>query len=133
MTDSNNDKMILELVVCSKCGNPYMRKKGDDDKELICENCIKLEDRKRMLAIEVFDNVIEVENEMEKCINEMKSQLNVHKAQFNKKFFLENIKNRSQALLKSIELIEKINETNNEKYIEEYKKLFENLKKTQPS
>ncbi|MHA1802949.1 MAG: hypothetical protein ACTSU4_00270 [Promethearchaeota archaeon] len=130
MSDPKNNKMILELVVCSKCGNPYMKKKDEEEKELICENCIKLEERKRKLAIEVFDNVIEVENEMEKCINEMKNQLNIAKAQFNKKYFLENIKKRSQTLLKSIELIEKINETNDEKYLEEYKKLFlEKLKK----
>lgn len=127
--EPENDKMVLELVACSKCGNPFMRKKGQEGKELICDNCIKLEERKRKLALEVFDNVIVVENEMEQCINEMKSQLNIQKSQFNKKYFLENIKKRSQTLLKSIELIEKINETNEESYIEEYKKLFERLKK----
>ncbi|MHA1724126.1 MAG: hypothetical protein ACTSXH_04695 [Promethearchaeota archaeon] len=130
MSDPKNNKMILELVVCSKCGNPYMRRKDDEEKELICDNCIKLEERKRILALEMFDNIIEVENEMEACINEMKSQLNIAKAQFNKKYFLENIKKRSQTLLNSIELIEKINETNDETYLQEYKKLFlEELKK----
>jgi len=43
--------------------------------------------------------------------------------------YYEKIKNHSDILTKSVELLEKIEETNEEKYIEEYKKLFDKLKK----
>ena len=76
----------------------------------------------------VFDRVIEVENKMENSINEMKSQLNVAKGTFNKQFFLKQIKRRADTLKKSIELIEKIDDTNDEKFIEDYINLFEKLK-----
>ncbi|TXT62885.1 MAG: hypothetical protein BAJALOKI3v1_480028 [Promethearchaeota archaeon] len=126
--NENGSKLSLELIPCSRCGNPFFRdpnSEGDD----VCENCIKLEQRKRQLQLGVFDKVIEVENAMEQSINEMKNQLTVSRGKFNKDFFLKKIKNRSQALNKSIELIEKIEETNDEKYIEEYKALFEEMKK----
>jgi hypothetical protein len=77
----------------------------------------------------VFDKVIEVENKMEDSINEMKSQLNVAKGTFNKQFFLKQIKRRAEALKKSIELVEKIEETNDEEFIEDYVNLFEKLKR----
>ena len=133
MKDSNNDKnkLVVELKPCSRCGNPFMIKKGraDQTDELICDNCIQLEKRKRELQMTVFDEVIEVENKMEESIKEMKDQLTMTKGQFNKQFFLDKIKNRANALKKSIDLIEKIEETNDEKYIDEYKNLFHKLKK----
>ena len=43
--------------------------------------------------------------------------------------FLNEIKKRAEVLNKSIELIEKIEATNEEKYIDDYKKLFEKIKK----
>ena len=77
----------------------------------------------------VFDKVIEVENKMEDSINEMKSVLNVAKGKFNKQFFLKQIKQRAETLKKSIELVEKIEATNDEKFFEEYVSLFEKIKK----
>ncbi|TXT54726.1 MAG: hypothetical protein BAJALOKI1v1_2120006 [Promethearchaeota archaeon] len=132
MVDEKNDnknksKLLLELINCSKCGNPFMREPGEEDKT-ICENCIKLEQRKRELQLGLFDKVIEMENRMEQSINEMKNQLKVARGQFNKDFFLNKIKKRSEALKKSIELVEKIEETNDEKYLEDYKKLFNKMK-----
>jgi uncharacterized Zn finger protein (UPF0148 family) len=126
-SEENDSKLLLELVACSRCGNPYM--KSPDDEDIVCENCIKLEKRKRKLQLGVFDKVIEVENKMEASIKEMKDQLTISKSKFNKQFFLDKIKKRSDALRKSIELIEKIEESNDEKYIEEYKDLFEKMKR----
>jgi len=126
--ENDKSKLSLELIPCSRCGNPFFRNPQAEG-EIVCENCIKLEERKRQLQLGVFDKVIEVENAMEESINEMKNQLTVSRGKFNKEFFLSKIKNRSQALSKSIELIEKIEETNDEKYIEEYKALFEKMKK----
>ena len=133
MPEENNKDTSLEnlaLKPCDRCGNPFMVKAGQyaEGDELVCDNCIKLEQRKRRLQIGVFENVIKVENEMEKSINEMKNQLQVNRSQFNKSFFLDKIKRRASALQKSINLIEKIEETNDEKYVDEYKKLFENMK-----
>jgi hypothetical protein len=88
---NNNEKneFVLELKSCERCGNPFMVKRAEfkNDQELVCENCIKLEQRKKELMLGVFDKVIEVENKMEASINEMKSQLNVAKGTFNKQFF----------------------------------------------
>jgi hypothetical protein len=123
----DDSKLLLELVACSKCGNPFM--KSPDEEEFVCENCIKLDKRKRELQLGVFDKVIEVENKMEDSINEMKNQLTLAKGKFNKDFFFEKIKRRSEALKESIELIEKIEESNDEEYIEKYKSLFEKMKK----
>ena len=130
MPDPNDKdpKLLLKLTPCIKCGNPFMINKGDDPSEFICDNCKILDQRKRELQVGVFDNVIKVENDMEASINEMKSQLNVNKGQFNKQFFLEKIKKRAVTLAKSIDLIEKIEETKDEKYIDEYKDLFNKLK-----
>jgi hypothetical protein len=129
--NDNKSKLILELAACSQCGNPFMVSKGKKDSsvDLVCDNCVKLEQRKRELMLGVFEKVIEVENKMEHSINEMKAQLNISKGTFNKQFFLNHIKKRADTLKKSIELIEKIDGTNEEKYIDEYKKLFEKLKK----
>jgi len=131
MENENNDgseksKLLLELVNCSKCGNPFMRKPGEQ--KTICDNCIQLEKRKRELQLGLFDKVLEVENKMEQSINEMKDQLKLARSQFNKEFFLNKIKRRSDALKKSIELVEKIEETNDEKYLDDYKKLFNKMK-----
>jgi uncharacterized Zn finger protein (UPF0148 family) len=127
----NNDKEMPVLVLkpCSRCGNPFMVKKGENLTELVCENCIKLEQRKRELQLGVFEKVIEVESEMEHSIKEMSNSLTASKGSFNKEFYLNQIKKRAEALWKSIELIGKIEDTNEEKYIDEYKVFFENLKK----
>ena len=44
-------------------------------------------------------------------------------------FGIKNVITTSNTLKRSVELIKKIEETNDEKYIEEYKKLFEEMKK----
>ena len=130
MPDSDDNKLVLELVPCSRCGNPFMIKKGGEKSEkLDCDNCIKLEQRKRKLQLGVFEKIIEVESEMENSIKEMTNTLTVSKGSFNKEFFLNQIKKRAEALWKSIELIGKIEDTNEEKYIDEYKEFFEKLKK----
>ena len=125
---SDKDMPVLELKPCSRCGNPFLVNKDEDLKTIVCENCIKLEQRKRELQLGVFDKVIEVENKMEASINEMKNALTLSKGTFNKQFYMDKIKKRAEALWKSIELIEKIEETKEEKYIDEYKDMFEKLK-----
>ena len=127
--NDEKSKLIVELKNCIRCNNPFMIKKGEELAELVCDNCIKLEQRKRELQLGVFDQVIEVENKMENSIKEMKNELTVAKGSFNKQFFLEKIKRRAQCLQKSIDLIEKIEDTNDEKYIDEYKDLFNQMKK----
>lgn len=127
--DDEKSKLIVELKNCIRCNNPFMVKKGEELTELVCENCIKLAQRKRELQIGVFNQVIEVENKMEDSIKEMKNELTVAKGTFNKQFFLDKIKKRAQCLQKSIELIEKIEDTNDEKFIDEYKDLFTQMKK----
>lgn len=130
MPENNGpSKLIVELKSCSKCGNAFMVKKGENLADLVCENCVKLEQIKRELQIGVFENVMEENIKMEDSINEMRNQLKVHKSTFNKQFFVDQIKKRSQALIKSIELIEKIEESNDEIYIDEYKKLFLQMKR----
>ncbi|MBN1216346.1 MAG: hypothetical protein JXA99_13005 [Candidatus Lokiarchaeota archaeon] len=125
MPDSNNNnlKLFLELVPCLRCGNPFMRSPGK--KEDICENCIKLEIRKKQLEKEISD----VQHKIEDKINNFKIELTDQEKTYNKDYFLERIKYGSAALKKSIELLKKIEETNDEKYIEEYQKLFEEIKK----
>ncbi|MFW9896375.1 MAG: Trm112 family protein [Candidatus Thorarchaeota archaeon] len=135
MPDSNSDKLLLELVACDRCKNPFMMNKGDklrmqeNNQEIICENCIKLEIRKKQLELGVLNDVIESQKEIEASILEVKDKIDISKAEFNKQQFLEKIKKRSQALTKSIELLQRIDETNEEKYIDDYKKLFEKLKR----
>ena len=129
MPQNDENKLILELKPCSRCGNPFMVKIGLDLTELVCENCIKLEERKRELQIGVFKEVVKVENKMEDSIKEMTNSLSLSKGTFNKQFFLDEIKKRAEVLKKSIELVEKIEATNEEKFIDEYRKLFENMKK----
>ena len=126
MTDK--DMPVLELKPCSRCGNPFLVNKDEDLKKIVCENCIKLDQRKRELQLGVFDKVIEEENKMKASINEMKNTLTLSKGEFNKQFYMNKIKKRAEALWKSIELIEKIEETQEEKYIDKYKEMFEKLK-----
>ena len=134
MPDSNADKLLLELVACDRCKNPFMMKKGEklrkqeNNEEIVCENCVKLEERKKKLELGVLNNVIESHKIIEASILEVKDKIDISKAEFNKQQFLEKIKKRSQALTKSIELLQKIDESNEEKYIEDYKILFEKLK-----
>ena len=125
MPESNDEKLIVALVVCSRCGNPFMIKKGQKKTgNLICDNCIKLEQRKKQLT----DSVKESQKDIENSIKGYKSSLRVAKSQKIKQIYFEKIKNTSDVLNKSVELLKKIEETNNEKYIEEYKKLFDQMK-----
>ncbi|MFW9822195.1 MAG: Trm112 family protein [Candidatus Thorarchaeota archaeon] len=135
MPDSNSDKLLLELVACDRCKNPFMMNKGDklklqeNNQEIVCENCIKLEMRKKQLELGVINNVIESQKEIEASILEIKDKIDISKAEFNKQQFLERIKKKSEVLTKSIELLQKIDESHDEKYIDQYKKLFEKLKR----
>jgi len=126
MPDSNNDKFVLKLVPCTRCGNPFMVK-SDQSKssEIICENCIKLEQRKKQLA----SSVIESQNEIKSSIKEYEEKIQFEESQDQKKIFYDKIKQQSEILTRSIELLNRIEETNDEKYIEEYKQLFDKLKK----
>ncbi|MGV9171738.1 MAG: hypothetical protein ACOC44_01050 [Promethearchaeia archaeon] len=127
--DKKNSKLQVKLVTCQRCGNAFMKEKDSDPNDLICDNCKELAKRKKELQIEVMDNVIDVENKMEDSIREMKDQLKLTKGKFNKQFFMDKIKSRAASLSKSIELLEKIEETNDEKYFEEYRNLFSKIKK----
>jgi uncharacterized Zn finger protein (UPF0148 family) len=120
-----NDKLIVALVECSRCGNPFMIKKGQKKSgELICDNCIKLEQRKKQLA----DSVIESQKNLENSIKGYKSSLRIAKSQQIKQLYFDKLKKTSTVLNNSVELLKKIEETNDEKYIEQYKKLFEKMK-----
>jgi hypothetical protein len=120
--------LLGELVVCSRCKNPFMGK-PIEGQELVCDNCIKLEKRKKELELGVLDNVIESNKQMDKCIIKMKDCLSVEEKQYSKQDFLNSIKKRAKTLTKSIDLLEKIDETQDEKYIDEYKSLFEKMKR----
>ena len=65
---------------------------------------------------------------MQISIEEMKNALKLVKSQYRKDLYKEKIKKKSESLTKSVELLQKIRETNDERYIDEYKKLFEKLK-----
>ena len=126
MPDSDNDKFVLKLVPCSRCGNPFMIKNGQKSSgEIICDNCIKLEQRKKQLA----SSVLESQKEIKTSIKEYENQLESADSQDTKKAYYEKIKKQSEILTKSVELLKKIEETNDEKYIEEFKRLFEKMKK----
>lgn len=125
MPDSEDNKLIVKLVSCSRCGNAFMIQKGQKKSdELVCDNCLKLEERKRILS----ESVEESQKELERNIKEYKNQLRSAKSQQIKQMYFDKIKERSAALSTSVELLKKIRETNDEKYIEEYKKLFEKMK-----
>lgn len=130
MPDSRDGKLDLKLVPCSRCKNPFLipRKKIDEKKELVCDNCIKIDQRKRDLQKNVMENMIKVENQMEQSVVFMKNQLIEKESSFNKQYFMDQIKKRAKMLSKSIELLEKIEDTNDEKYIKEYVDLFEKMK-----
>jgi hypothetical protein len=131
---SNSDKLVLELVACDRCKNPFMMNKGEklmkqkNHEEIVCENCIKLEERKKKLELGVINNVIESQKEIEVSILEVKDNIDISRAKFNKQQFLEKIKKKAKALTKSVELLQKIDESNEEKFIDEYKKLFDKLR-----
>jgi hypothetical protein len=93
--------------------------------ELVCDNCIKLELRKKQLS----NSVLDVQKDIESSIKDFKNQLRLAKSQKTKEMYFDKIKNRSKLLSRSVELLKKIDETNDEKYIDEYKRLFELLKK----
>ena len=124
MPDSNADKLLLELAACSRCKNPFMMNKGEklrkqeNNEEIVCDNCIKLEERKKQLELGVIENVIESHKEIEASILEVKDKIDLSKTKFNKQQFLERIKRRSQALTKSIELLQRIDESNEEVTVE---------------
>lgn len=126
--NEKKSNLLGELVVCSRCKNPFMGKQIEGQ-ELVCDNCIKLEARKKELELGVLDNVIESNKHMDESIIEMKNSLTVDKAKFSKQDYLQKIKRRSQTLTASIDLLEKIDETQDEKYIDEYKSLFEKMKR----
>ncbi|MFW9951098.1 MAG: hypothetical protein ACFFKA_13350 [Candidatus Thorarchaeota archaeon] len=122
----NNEKMILKLVACSRCGNPFMIKKGHKSTDkLICDNCIKLEERIRLLT----NSVIETQKVIEIDLKNFKNSLRLARSQQIKQKYFDKIKHSSDVLSKSIELIQKIKETSDEKYIDEYKFLFDQMKK----
>ena len=131
MPDTNADKLVLELVACDRCKNPFMMQKGEKirkqerNEEIVCENCIKLEQRKIQLA----SSVVKSQEKIKSSIKEFKHQLELEKSQDKKNIYYEKIKKQSEILTKSVELLKKIEETNDEKYIEQYKKLFEKLKR----
>jgi uncharacterized Zn finger protein (UPF0148 family) len=121
-----DDKLILELVACSRCGNPFMVKKGQkSSSELVCNNCIKLEVRKKQLA----NSVIESQKEIETSLKNLKNSLRLAKSQQIKQKYFDKIKQTSEILSKSIKLLHKIEETKDEKYIDEYKSLFDLMRK----
>jgi hypothetical protein len=125
MPDSKDNKLIVKLVACSRCGNAFMiNATKKESKSIVCDNCIKLEQRKKLLS----DSLIQSQKETESNIKEFKHQLRDAKSQQIKQLYFDKIKEESDYLSKSIELLKKIEETNDEKYIEEYKKLFEKLK-----
>lgn len=126
MPDSNDNKLIVKLISCSLCGNPFMVKKGQNEsKDLVCDNCIKLQAKKK----ELIDSVISSQKEIKTSIKEMENQAGISESVKKKQEYLESIKTRSEILTKSIELLKKIEETNDQKYIDEYKNLFDKLKK----
>jgi hypothetical protein len=128
--NEKKSNLLGELVVCSRCKNPFMGK-PIEGQELVCDNCIKLEERKKELELGVLDNVIESNKQMDKCIIKMKDCLSVEEKQYSKQDYLNSIKKRAQTLTKSIDLLEKIDETQDEAYIEEYKKMFLDMRKEQ--
>jgi len=126
MPDPNEDKLVVALVACSRCGNAFMIKKGQKKTDhLVCDNCLRLEQRKKQLS----DSVKESQKEIESSIKGYKNSLRVAKSQKIKQLYFDKIKKTSNTLNNSVELLKKIEETNDEKYIEEFKKLFDEMKK----
>ncbi len=135
MPNSNTDKLgSMELISCDRCKNAFMMKRDEklkkqqDNEEIVCENCIKLEERKKQLELGVLNRVIESQKEIEASIKEVKEEFDISKSVFNKQEYLEKIKKNAVSLTKSIELLQKIDESSEKKFIDEYKKLFEKMK-----
>ena len=124
----------MELISCDRCKNPFMMKRDEklkkqqDNEEIVCENCIKLEKRKKQLELGVLNRVIESQKEIEASIKEIKEEYDTSRPLFNKQQYLEKIKKKAISLTKSIELLQKIDESKEEKFIDDYKKLFEKMK-----
>lgn len=131
MPDTDADKLVLELIACDRCKNPFMMQKGEKlrkqekNEEIVCENCIKLEQRKIQLA----SSVVKSQEEIRASIKGYEHQLGLEESQDKKNVFYEKIKKKSEILTKSVELLKKIEQTNQDKYINEYKKLFDKLKR----
>ena len=106
----------MELVACDRCKNPFMMNKGeklkkqDNNEEIVCENCIKLEERKKQLELGVLNDVIQSHKEIEASIREVKEEFDISKSLFKKQQYLENIKKKAVSLTKSIELLQKIDQ-----------------------
>jgi len=136
MPNPNESKLgSMELVSCDRCKNPFMMKRDEklqkqqDKEEIVCENCYKLEERKKQLEIRVFNRVVESQKEIKATIQEGKKGFDVApQAPFNKQKYLENIRKKALSLTKSIELLQKIDNSKEEKFLDEYKKLFEKMK-----
>jgi len=139
MPENGNNKNLknLALRACDRCKNAFFAENYTEGQELVCDNCIKLEQRKNELELGVLENVIESNKQMDTCIIEMKNNLTVNKEindtmekkPYSKQEYLTNIKKRAKTLTKSIDLLEKIDETQDEEYIDEYKSLFEKMKR----
>ena len=103
MPDSDDNKLIVKLVQCSRCGNAFMIQKGQPKtEELVCDNCLKLEERKKNLS----HSVEESQKQMESHIKDYKNQLRTAKSQQIKQIYFEKIKKQSTALSKSVEFVE---------------------------
>ena len=102
MPNPNADKLgSMELVSCDRCKNPFMMKRDEklikqqDKEEIVCANCLKLEERKKQLEIRVFNSVIESQKEIKATIDEVKKGFDVPpQPAFNKQKYLENIKKK---------------------------------------
>ena len=116
--NENKGSLLGELKACEKCKNAFMAKPG----ETVCPNCIALEKLKKELS----RGVNKWKKELEGSIKEMKHQ--VEEIQSKKEMYLQRIRNRSALVKESINLLKKIDETQDEKYIDEYKALFEKMK-----
>ncbi len=126
MPDTNENKLVVALVACSRCGNAFMIKKGQKKTDdLVCDNCIRLEQLKKKLT----ESVKESQKEIESSIKGYKNSLRIAKSQKIKQIYFDKIKKTSNTLNNSVDLLKKIEETNDEKYIEEFKKIFEEMKK----
>ena len=115
----NKGSLLGELRGCDRCKNPFMAMPG----ESICPNCIELERRKEELS----QGVNEWKDELVGSIKDMEQE--VVAIQSKKQKFLDKIKYRTTLVNKSIDLLKKIEETKDEKYIDEYMALFEQMKK----
>jgi len=112
----------LKLTPCKNCGNPFFRDENNPSE--ICKNCIKLEERRKRTA-----PLRKKQDEMRKAIEEMKFELIKTRSELRKKEIKQKIQNKSDLLTKSVELLQKYEETGDESFIDEYQRIFEQLKK----